>query len=272
LVRYRRVGPPGAPKLRAERVVPKGICWRQDLNTLPKGGIANGMSGDEIEHLLATKVDREIPSIVARVGERSGPLESAIGDPVKWLMQTFVARAPSTLTGMESAAADFTAQNEAFIQRLLDRAVTPKMKAELNQHLDPRMPAVRARATLAAIVEAQFVPVPGWYEGTTVHVLHAHAASVRTMLSTLGLSDFPTSEQPVIEWGDNSAGLVATLSLSPNLLALMIRDGGESGWEMALRHTLLSLRHRQSAICRQEASDGPWLVQAQQFLIPWKVE
>jgi uncharacterized protein DUF4238 len=266
LIRYRRVGPPDAPQLRPDRKVPKGICWERDLYSLPEGGIANGMTGDEIEHLLSKKVEQTIESIVTVVGDRSGPLEPAVGDQVTWLMQTFVARAPSSLAASESGVAAFVVENEARIRQTLARAVTPTIKAELSQYFDPRFPAVAARAALAGIVGAQPEPMRGWFGGI-VHVLHA--AAVRRMLNVVGLSAFPTFENPVVQWEDNPAGLVASFSLSPNVLAFVIQNGGECGWEQALRHIMMPLSYRQSAICRQRATDGHWLVRAQN-LMPWK--
>ena len=266
LIRYCRVGRPGAlPQLHSERKAPKGICWERNLYSLPDGGIANGMTGDELEGLLSKKVEQVLASIVGAVGDRVGPLELVVSDQVKWLMQTFVARSPSTLAAIESVVVDFALENGALIRRTLTSARAPEMRAELCQYLDPRMPAVAARAGLAGLVDAQFLPMPGWYEGSLC-VLQVEGA--KPLLDALGLDHFPTFEEPVVQWQANPAGLVASFSVSPRILALVVTGSAESLWELALRHTFSALRHRQFAICRRRAADGPWLTEAHN-LIPW---
>jgi len=265
LIRYCRAGPSDAPKLRSDRKSPKGICWEHNLYSLPDGGIANGITGNGVETLLSQKVEQSIPAMVGALSSRSGLLDQILSEKLKWLMQTFVVRSPSMIEEIESTAAEFVVEHEDMIRGLLGGALTPEMKAEVGQYLDPRMPAVAARAELARIAATQFSPWRGWYEGR-VHVLSL--ASVEPMLKALGIDHFPTFDEPVVQWEDNAVGLVASFSVSPSILALVVRETNASGWEVALRHVISALRHRQFAICCRKASDGLWLAQAQN-LIPW---
>jgi hypothetical protein len=265
LYRYCRVGPPGAPELRCERRSPKEICWRHDLYSLPNGGIANGKTGNDLEALLAAAVDQAIPDLVAVVTGRSGLLEPALGDRIRWLMQTFVARDPEMLAELESEMVDWAAQHESMIRRTLANALTPTVAAELNQYLDPRMPPVAARAGLAGIVEAEQRPMRGWLEGQ-VRVLRR--SDLRPVLDAIGLDHFPTFEDPVVQWEANASGLIASFSVSPDALVLVLEDARQAGWDVVLRHLVSTLRHRQFAICRTRAAQGLWLREAEN-LLPW---
>jgi hypothetical protein len=133
------------------------------------------------------------------------------------------------------------------------------------------MPAVAARAKLAAIVATEQRPTPGWYEGT-VEVRVIQAASVKPMLATLGLDHFPTFDEPVVEWESNPLGIVASFSLSPDALALVIeKPSVDDDWQLVTSHVVLALRHRQFAICRSTAADGTWLTETER-LRPWAPE
>ncbi|NBD13820.1 DUF4238 domain-containing protein [Corallococcus silvisoli] len=266
LIRYRRVGPPNALRLRPEREVPDGICWEKDLYSLPSNSMANGLSGVGVERLLSTKIEQVLAGIVESVATRSGRLDTGLGDQVRWLMQTFIARSPRTMAALETRVVDFVQENDAEISRLQKRAQTAGVKGEIDQYRDERMPAVMARATLAAIADNQFLPSAGWVDGI-VHVISY--AEVSRFLDVLGLDGFPTFEEPVIEWDGEGAGLVATLALSPDQLALVVKGEGACGWEMALRHMAGALRFRRSAICRREAVGALWVSQAEQ-LMPWR--
>jgi hypothetical protein len=217
------------------------------------------MTGDQLEALLARKVEEAIVSIVAVVSERSGALESAVGDRVKWLMQTFVARTPSAISDIESDMARWAVEHAPIVQQLLSRAFTPGMRAELGQYLDPRMPAVAARAGLAGIAANQFEPKRGWFEGVVQVV---QAATVMPMLAALGIDHFPTFDEPVIQWQANTVGLVASFSVSPTILALVVEESVEESWTLVLRHVVVALRHRHLAICRGEVAAGEWLAEA----------
>ncbi len=265
LVRYCRIGPPGAPKLRCEKRSPKEICWRRDLYSLPEGGIANGKTGNELEALLSTEVEQAIPGLVAAVSGRSGLLEPALGDHIRWLMQTFVARDPDMLVELESEMADWATEHESMIRRILANALTSEIAAELKQYLDPRMPTVAARAGLAGIVAAGQRPMRGWLEG---QVTVLRSSDIRPVLDALGLDHFPTFEDPVVQWEANAAGLIASFSVSPDVLVLVLEDARETGWDMVLRHLVSALSHRQFAICRTRAAQGLWLGEAEN-LLPW---
>lgn len=265
LIRYCRVGAPGAPNLRYEKKVPKGICWEDDLYSLPSGGIANGLSGDDIENLLARKVEQAILSIASAAGRHSGPIEPPLADQVKWLMQTFVARSPSALTALEADMVDWTAQHEPLIRRALATANTHEARQELSQYLDARFPPVAARAGLAGIVSLERVPMRGWYEGKVCLV---HAAVVSSILSALGIDHFPTFDEPVVQWESNANGLLASLSISPSSVGLVLEPQATPRWQAVFSHVVSALRHRQLAICRTQVREGLWLSAAQE-LIPW---
>lgn len=263
LVRYWRVGRQEAPRLHWDRKTPKGVCWEKDVYTLPTGGVANGLVGDDLETLLSRNVDQKIRDIVATIGTRSGVLAPAISDHVKWLMQTFVARSPSAISAVETDMANWAFEHAPMIQNLLEKALTPEMRTELRGYLSPPMPAVAARAGLAAIAASPQVPRRGWYEGA-VHALQA--TSVMPMLAALGLDHFPTFDEPVIQWEAKEAGLISSFALTPTVLAFVIAEGVEPGWELALRHILVALSHRKFAICRSEVMAGRWLAEAQKLV------
>jgi hypothetical protein len=265
VVRYSCVGPPNAPRLRAESKAPRGICWEHDLYSLPSGGVANGMTGDELESLLAENVEGKIGSIVTTLSERSGTLERSVADRVKWLMQTFVARTPSMIRDLEAEMERWAAEHTPMIESTMARALTPGMRAELGHYLDARMPAVAARAGLAGVAENKFVPMTGWFDGAVQAV---QAASVMPMLATLGLDHFPTFDEPVVRWETNGAGLIASFSVSPTVLALVVAEPPRDVGALALRHVVVTLRHRRFAICRSEIPAGVWLREAHS-LRPW---
>lgn len=272
LLRYCRVGPPGAPRLRVDPKVPKEICWEHDLYSLPVGGAANGMTGDELDRLLKTDVeDNQITAIVAAIGGHTGILQPALGERVQWLMQTFVARSRSGLAAAQSDMDAWAAQHESMIQRTLARPTTPEIEAELRMYIDPRMPFVAARAKLGAVIATEQRPTPGWYEGS-VQVRVIQAASIEPLLATVGLDHFPTFDEPVVEWETNSRGVVAGFALSPDALALVVEQASaDDDWRLAATHVMSALPHRQFAICRNKAAGGTWLKEAEQ-LRPWTPE
>lgn len=257
LFRYCRVGPPGAPRLRADRKAPKEICWEHNLYSLPVG--------DKLETLLSNEVENDFTAIVAAIGGHTGALQPALGERVQWLMQTFVARSRSGLAVAQSDMAAWAAQHEPMIQRMLARPTTPEIEAELRMYIDPRMPPVAARAKLAAVVATEQRPTPGWYEGP-VQVRVIQAASIEPMLATLGLDHFPTFDEPVVEWEANPRGVIASFALSPDALALVVEQAGtDDDWRLATSHVMSALPHRQFAICRNRAADGRWLKEAEQL-------
>ena len=262
LVRYWRVGSQDAPRLRWDRKTPKGVCWENDLYALPAGGAANGLVDDGLEFLLARNVDQAIQHVVTTVGHRSGRLGPDLSDQVKWLMQTFFARSPSAISAVEADMASWAVEHAAMLQTLLQRALTPGIRNEVHSYLSPQMPPIAARAGLAAIAAAPQVPTQGWWDGA-VHVLQA--TNLMPMLHLLGLDHFPTFDEPVVQWEPTEAGLTASFALSPTALALVIAEGVQGGWELALRHLVAALSHRQFAIYRSEVVAGPWLAEAQKL-------
>ena len=210
-------------------------------------------------------LDQDIPRLAASVSGRSGVLEPELGDHVKQLMQTFVARSPSLIADLEIDMAGWASEHATMIQGLLDRALTPEIRTEVSQYLDPRMPAVAARMGLAALAGRRRALMRGWYDGLVQIV---QAASVMPMLTTLGIDHFPTFDEPVVQWELNAGGLVASFSVSPNVLAVVVNQATQEVWPLALRHVVAALHHREFAICRSEAAPGPWL-NAAQSLVPW---
>ncbi|ATB47814.1 DUF4238 domain-containing protein [Corallococcus macrosporus] len=263
LIRYVRKGSANALRLLHEFKTPRAICHQEDINRLPERTSANGLTEHGVESLLARAVDGRIQSIVKLAGARTGPLDASSGDKVRWLMQMFTARSPSSLQTGEEGVGAYVAENAEFIQRLLARAQTPRGRAEVGQFFKPQFPAVFVRANLAALANTDAVPMQGWYEGT-VRVFQRSDNEATALLNYLGLSEFPTSEAPVVEWEENDVGLVASFSLSPDALAFVIQGNGTKDLEMASKHILVPMKYRESAICRSKASPtGPWHKEAQ---------
>ncbi len=256
--------------LDVQEKTPKGICREQDLYRLPDGGVANGKTGDGIERMLARQVDERLPAILDEVGLAAGRLlDSALSDHLLWLLDTFLARSPRALSNAEASTRAFITNETPTIRRMLDRALTSESKRDLAKHLDRRLPAVAARAGLDAVVGGG-EPLPKW-QGCEIHVVHA--AETASALHTLGLSGFPTFEQPVVEWGGGPAELFASFSLSPTTLAIVVTSSVTATKEMlaewAAKHSLQPLRLRTSAICQQAAAEGPWLTRSRE-LLPWE--
>ena len=254
LLRYRFVGKP--PRLEKKPKAPVSIAHEPDLYRLPDNSTANNRTGNDLEQELGAKVDQRIPEIVARVTPVIGQVtDQALERDMVWLMETFVARSPQTLAKQEAAVADSLKRNEPLIDRLLLRAQTPTMQAQLRQYKDPRMPKVAARAGLAVATEADILRREGWLEGD-VYVVHAH--EVKQALDEIGAGEFVTFENPVVEWSGSSFGLVATFALSPELLILIVNRGtaltSVEYAEVAAKHSLKPLSTRWNMICRTDAT------------------
>ncbi len=265
LLRYRRVGP--AARLEAKRKRPRGISFEVDLYTVPPGGTANGMAGNELETKLATDVDERLPTIVARALTLfDGKEDATIGSDLVWLMQVFSARDPGTLRRLEAGVSEFLTSQRPLVEAHLERSRTEAGREQLRPFLDPRMAVVAARAGLASVVARDLPQGTSWLEG---NVQCVRADGVRTVLQAIGASEFVTFVQPVVEWEPNPLGLLASFTLSPDLLVLVVERGrqitqGEATGAI-LRHALLAPRHRTSLICKTEAT-GELLKWAAQML------
>ncbi len=252
LVLYRRLARP--PKVLVDRKSPKSIAHAPDLYRLPSNTTANGRTDNDIENLLGDKVDQRIAAIARGVAACTDKIEGSLASNVVWLMKTFIARSPKTLAKMEAAAAKSVAANSELIDSSLARA--PDVP-ELRQLKDARMPRVAARAALVTAVEVADLLRPwGWLEGD-VHVLHA--AEFANELNNIGAGEFVTFEDPVIEWGANSSGFVASFALSPDLLIVVEPRGSAISREqyatIVRNHLLDPIPYRQNLICRSETKE-----------------
>lgn len=251
--RYRRVGPEA--RLKPELVSPKSIAYEKGLYTLPKGGIANGHSGDEIESMLARKVDERLSVIVERVSNVDGVIEGPLAGDILWLMQTFLARSPRSLARSEAAVAGVVSEERELIERMLSRARTSKGRSKIAQLADPRMPSVQARAVLTAVIDNALPDQESWMRGRVVIL---PLDDVRLRLHGAGLDEFVTFEEPVVEWVESGAAPIATFALSPRILVVVMRDEEtiDDFPALALRHCASPLGARQSVICSHELAAG----------------
>jgi len=254
VLRYRRVGP--ERRLEAVRKSPRGVAFEPDLYSVPVGGAANGLTGNELEVRLASDVDARLPALVQRVSLISGELRDEVlrGDVV-WLMQTFCARNPNSIARVQDGVGDFVKAQRPTIERMLARANTESARTELLKYLAPRMPAVAARAGLAAVVDRNLPSDLRWLDGD-VHVVPF--ALVAKAIRSAGACEFVTFEDPVVAWDANSNGLVASFSMLPGAMVLVAARGGGFGVQeyadAALRHLLIPPGYRGNLICRTELS------------------
>lgn len=266
LFRYRRVGP--HEKLVADRKVPKGVGFEVDLYTLPRGTAANGLTGDEVESTLARNVDERIRAIVEATANVSGEVTDATTRAdIIWLAQTFVARSPETIRRVEVAVAEFVDGQRVTIEKLTARAKLTSTQSELRSLLDERRPRVAALAGVAAIATEGLPVDTTWLDGD-VHAIRREV--VEGALRAIGSDAFVTFEQPVVEWESPSSGLMASFSLSPEVLVLVFAKGSvpEQGdyVEVVLRHSLLPLRTRRNLFCRAKVTGA--LLEAAAELVP----
>jgi hypothetical protein len=254
LLRYRFVGRP--PRLETKAKTPASIAHEPDLYRLPDNSTANDRNGNDLEAELGAKVDQRIASIVARASGVSGHvLDQTLERDLVWLMKTFIARGPQTISKQEATVAESLKRNEGLLDHLLERAQTPEMRAHIRQYKDARMPKVAARAALALAIEGDILRREGWLEGD-VHIVHAQ--DVRQTLDEIGAGEFVTFENPVVEWDASPFGLVATFSLSPTLLLLIVNRGSTIALvdysDVVAKHNLKPLSTRRSMICRTVVS------------------
>jgi hypothetical protein len=254
VLRYRYVGKP--PRLEQRRKSPKSIMHDPDLYRLPENTEANSRTGNDLEEKLATKVDQRVQEIVARAEAVSGHVvDVTLADDLRWLMQTFVIRSPNTLAKQEAAAEESMKRNEALIDRMIERAPGEEVKAKFRQYKDARMPTVAARAALASGIEEHLLRREGWLEGD-VHVVPSK--SVRSALDAIGAGEFVTFEDPVVEWGESPAGIVASFSLSPLLLLVIVKRGtpmsAATYADVTMKHNIKPLAYRRALLCKTSAT------------------
>jgi hypothetical protein len=263
LLEYRRVGPHARLDCKAKS--PRSIAFERGLYTLPEGGVANGMTGTDLESRLARDVDEHIGEVVASVSAVSGLLsDPGKVESVRWLMKTFIARSPGAIRRVEDGIAAIQESQRPLLERMLGRALQPSSRDQIRSFGDPRMPQVAARAGTAAVVASDLPNDEQWLQGD-VHIVRVE--DVQHRLTTMGAGEFVTFDQPVVEWESH---LVASLSLSPVLLALLVERGTpltRSQYEDAVeRHILRPLSHRRSLYCRTKATGE--LLAAAGTLIP----
>lgn len=253
-MRYRWIA--AASKLVGDRKSPRSIAAEFDLYTLPEGGKANGYTGDDLELELSRQVDQRIPGICVGASQAVGGhvSDQALERDIVWLMKTFVARSPMTLARQEAAVVDTMAKHRGTIERMLERVQSDELRAEILGFQDPRMPKVAARAGLAVAMSADILRKEGWLEGD-VHLVRD--VDVKPYLRGIGTEEFVTFEDPVVEWKDDSGfGLIASFSLSPSVLVLIVERGAEVRVEnyesVSLHHTLAPLSTRSNLICQTE--------------------
>ena len=214
---------------------------------------------NQIESMLARKVDERLPVIVERASNVDGVVEGPLAGAILWLMQTFLARSPRSLARSEAAVAGVVSEERELIERMLSRARTSKGRSKIAQLADPRMPSVHARAVLTAVIENDLPDQESWMEGRVVILALDDA---RPWLHGAGLDEFVTFEEPIVEWAEGEAAPLATFALSPRILAVVTRDEGaiDNLPALALRHCASPLGARQSVICSHELpEDAPYL-------------
>lgn len=265
--RYRRIGPDA--RLKSERIAPKSIAYERGLYTLPQGGIANGYTGDQIESILARKVDERFPVIVEQSSKLDGIIEDPLARDILWLIQTFLARGPRSLAQTKTAVAQVVTERRELIERMLSRARTSKVRSKIMQFADPRMPSVHALASLSAVIENKLPGQESWIEGSVVIL---PLDDVRRQLQIAGLDEFVTFEEPVVEWAEGKGTPLTTIALSPSILVAVMPNETpiDDLPALALRHCILPLEMRESVICSDElANDALYREQMAKRLLRW---
>ena len=254
LLRYRRVG--SRARLEARWKAPRSIAFEPDLYTVPNGGVANQLQGNELETTLAVACDQRLPRVVAAASQVSGLVaNAAVAQDVLWLMKTFVARSPGTVARFAGAVSALLDAHRSTIEKMIERANTPAMRAELGSFLDERRPRTTALAAVAAVVARDLPRDLPWLEGD-LYVLSAKECAA--YLRAAGAGEFVTFEDPVVEWETGKSDLLASFAASAETLVLLVARGrpwtpGDS-LAAALRHALLVPPHRESLLCRTLAT------------------
>jgi hypothetical protein len=248
------VGP--SARLEWKRKAPKEVAYETDIYTLPPGGVANGLTGDQLEATLASEVDARFTSMVATVPVQSGIVgDVTVERNIKWLMKTFAARSPESIRRVERGLAEFVSANAAVIDKLMTRASTQASREDLSKYRDARLPMVAARAGAASVVTGDLPRDLRWLDGE-LHVVRAE--HVRSSLTSIGAGEFATFEDPVVVWDRNDVGVVASFALSPTAMMLVVEVGRclvpAEYAHTAVQHCLAPLMFRQSLFCRTEAA------------------
>ncbi len=254
LLRYRRVGP--EERLEVARKVPKGIAFEPDLYSLPAGGVANGMTGNQLEAKLASSVDARLAELVQKVSAIRGALtDQALSGDLVWLMQTFAARSPTSIRRVEEGVTDLIEAQAPTIEKLIARANTESGRAELRKIQDARMPAVAARAGVAAVAARDLPSTLRWLDGD-LHVVQLDR--VAQQIRAIGANEFVTFEDPVVAWDAGPRGLTASFTISPAALVLVVERGRSIGGPedpgAARLPSLVARWCRESLICRTEVT------------------
>ena len=218
---------------------------------------------------MGVQVDNKIPDLISRTSAHTGKLaDDALRSEIRWLLQTFSARSPGSISRVERGMPEWVETNRAAIERMLQRANTESARQQLRTFLDPRMPAVAARAGVAAFATAT-APRAGWLDGD-IHLLHA--GPLAEVLRSIGAGEFVTFEDPVLECETSPFGLTATFALSADVLVLVVEPGAELSIDDCVgaigQHMLNCPSYRQNLICRTRASGR--LLDAAGELLPWQ--
>jgi hypothetical protein len=124
-------------------------------------------------------------------------------------------------------------------------------QTEFDQMLDPRYSPTYVRAMLAALV-ADDAPVPkDWLSG---HVYVVHAADVQAELSAVGLAEFLTFDEAVVQWEEEARAPKASFSLSADLLVVVADVPDLSAKELgtvAQRHCFGPISTRRFVVSRR---------------------
>lgn len=270
LVRYRTAGTP--PTLREERVTPESFAFENDLYVLPTGGIANGLEGDQLEKLLANEIEKGFPKLLddLRAAGSGIVTDALLTESVLTFMRVTNARRPEMLRKLADGVANIQFDNREVAERMRAQAITPKSQEELRQLLDPRRGDVTARAMVAALVRG-FVP-NGWLAGAVQTVC---AADVPGALEAVGVENFTTTDQPLVEWEDGP--FAASFVLAPDLMAIVLRDAFAEDQDViggiVAKHHLRVPKHRAThyAVSQAPLAEGsPLKAVLKQFLQPWR--
>lgn len=252
LWRYRRMGP--QQRLVPDRKTPRTIAFEPDLYTIPVGGMANGLTGQGVEALLAQTIDSRFGAIAAR----TSTLDGKVVDPrdeadLVWLLQTFVARGRGTLRRVEAGMGEVIEGYRPMIESMMQRANQQKSRDELRSYLDYRMPRVAALAGLAAILGKHVPADLRWLDGD-IHIIQS--THFQELLRAIGAGEFVTFEAPVVEWESNPVGLRASFSMSPERLLVVFERGCQPAeaeyWDAVFRHHIATIKHREGLICRSQ--------------------
>lgn len=120
LLTYRIVGP--RKRLERRHRHPQNFAFEEDLYHLPDGGVAHGLTANQLESALAAEVDARVDGIRARAAALTGDVSALpIRDELIWLMRTFSTRSPSTIRRVERGLTEFVQEQAPVLRRLEQR-------------------------------------------------------------------------------------------------------------------------------------------------------